>query len=260
MDNSLRKSRKPTALSRLLTIISAALLLAGTMFTVSPAQAATPHHRLTAADVQSAVQRADTHLGLGANGVRVIQHGATEMLPRPDGSTPPLTVTAGASASSADSQVTYTSATLDGASTQFAGVFASDETNTASWTFVAGTQLSLLSDGRVSASDGSGDFVAGIDAPWAVDANGNHLSTYYTVKENTLTQHIAYTPDTVFPVVADPKVTVYPFYYVVTLTHAESIIAVSTVAACAALFSKSPVPAMRALTIGCTIFAAYGTP
>jgi hypothetical protein len=44
------------------------------------------------------------------------------------------------------------------------------------------------------------------------------------------------------------------------LNHAESVTAVSTTAACAVLFSKSPVAVMKALSIGCGVFAAYGTP
>ena len=40
-------------------------------------------------------------------------------------------------------------------------------------------------------------------APWAKDAHGNNVTTWYTLDGTTLTQHIAPTESTVFPVVAD---------------------------------------------------------
>ena len=52
-----------------------------------------------------------------------------------------------------------------------------------------------------------GDIVGEICAPWAKDANGNDVNTYYKLEGNTLVQVLEYTEDTVFPVVADPTVT-----------------------------------------------------
>lgn len=47
--------------------------------------------------------------------------------------------------------------------------------------------------------------IAYIAAPWAVDANGSPLPTYYSVDGNTVVQTVETTADTAFPVVADPS-------------------------------------------------------
>lgn len=158
------------------------------------------------------------------------------------------------------SGVVYTADRLDANSVRFTAVLDSSQRTTGSWDFGAGNQLLVLPDGRVSVTDSRGTFIAGIDVPWALDANGRDLETYYTADGTTLTQHVVVTTQTAFPVVADPTVHTYFGYYTVALNHSESVIAVSTTGACAALFSKSPVPAMKALMIGCAVFAAYGTP
>ncbi|MDE9364657.1 hypothetical protein PZ938_03490 [Luteipulveratus sp. YIM 133132] len=43
-----------------------------------------------------------------------------------------------------------------------------------------------------------------IDSPWAVDANGNRVETYYSVTGNTLTQHLKPSAGTAYPVTMDP--------------------------------------------------------
>lgn len=47
--------------------------------------------------------------------------------------------------------------------------------------------------------------VATIGSPWAVDANGTPVETYYALEGDKLTQHILPTAETAFPVVADPS-------------------------------------------------------
>lgn len=45
-----------------------------------------------------------------------------------------------------------------------------------------------------------------IDKPWAYDANGKEVDTYYRIdNENTLTQVINFTNDNAFPIIADPS-------------------------------------------------------
>ncbi|MFC4336049.1 hypothetical protein [Salininema proteolyticum] len=46
-----------------------------------------------------------------------------------------------------------------------------------------------------------------IEAPWAEDANGEEVETYYEIDGDQLTQYIETNENTMFPVVADPKVT-----------------------------------------------------
>ena len=66
------------------------------------------------------------------------------------------------------------------------------------------SQLKLEDDGSVSLVDAHGDWEAGVAPPWAKDANGGALPTSYTVDGNVLTQHVGFSADTAFPVVADP--------------------------------------------------------
>lgn len=49
--------------------------------------------------------------------------------------------------------------------------------------------------------------VAEIETPWAVDADGNPVETRFKLHGDTLVQVIETTNDTVFPVVADPRLT-----------------------------------------------------
>ncbi|AMM20766.1 hypothetical protein AX769_12225 [Frondihabitans sp. PAMC 28766] len=110
----------------------------------------------------------------------------------------------------------------------------------------------------MSVSDEGGDLEAGVEAPWAVDATGKALKTYYTVEGTRLVQHVQFTPNTAFPVVADPTVHRYFGYYTVNLNKSESAAAVGTVAGCAALFARAPYPASL-VGVGCGVFAAFST-
>lgn len=51
-----------------------------------------------------------------------------------------------------------------------------------------------------------GAYLAAIAAPWAVDATGAAVSTYYAVEGGALVQYVLPTESTVFPVVADPSI------------------------------------------------------
>ncbi|TIC81713.1 hypothetical protein E8D37_11000 [Nocardioides sp. GY 10127] len=56
--------------------------------------------------------------------------------------------------------------------------------------------------------------VGEILAPWSVDANGAPVATNYSIRGNTLVQHIYPSSDTAYPIVADPsvKVTLFGVY------------------------------------------------
>lgn len=215
---------------------------------------------MTADTAPILVERAEHAVGLQDDTVpgatKVLEAGSAAEIAATD-QTQALTLTVGTGTGSG---TVYTADELTETSTRFAAVFASSAASTASWDLGSNADLFALPDGRVSVGDADGNLLAGVDAPWAIDAAGKTVATHYTVDGSVLTQHVDYTPETVFPVVADPKVTTFPGYYTITLNKAESITATSTVAACAALFSKSPVPALKAATIGCAVFAAYGTP
>ncbi|MFC8192758.1 hypothetical protein ACFUMH_13965 [Cellulomonas sp. NPDC057328] len=49
--------------------------------------------------------------------------------------------------------------------------------------------------------------VAALDAPWAIDANGDDVRTAYQIAGQTVTQKVFVTSETAYPVVADPKMT-----------------------------------------------------
>ena len=59
--------------------------------------------------------------------------------------------------------------------------------------------------GEVYLVDNTNQIISIIDAPWAKDANGNELNTYYVIEGNKIVQHIDFDENTAFPVVADPS-------------------------------------------------------
>jgi hypothetical protein len=67
----------------------------------------------------------------------------------------------------------------------------------------AGATLVAESDGTYSIQAAAGTDLYTFLPPWAVDANGQPLPTYYTIAGDVLVQHIDLT-GAAFPVVADP--------------------------------------------------------
>lgn len=74
------------------------------------------------------------------------------------------------------------------------------------FTLPAGTHLSLNEEGGVaSVLDGSGQWVAGVSAPWARDAAGAAVPTHFEITGDSLTQVVDHKSAGVqYPVVADP--------------------------------------------------------
>ncbi|MEU3949468.1 hypothetical protein [Streptomyces sp. NPDC029526] len=80
----------------------------------------------------------------------------------------------------------------------------------------AGATLLADGSGGYVISQGTGDqakIIGSIDAPWAKDAEGRPLTTRYRLEGSTLVQTIETSPDTAFPVVADPKVSLGRYIY-----------------------------------------------
>ncbi|MFV0634250.1 hypothetical protein [Demequina sp.] len=101
--------------------------------------------------------------------------------------------------------------TLDDGSVRLQTILESDD---ASKTFTCGLGdviPVLLDDGSVEltqeVADGILTVVGTVDAPWAIDANGERVNTWYTVGGNELVQHVNPTADAVYPITADPKIT-----------------------------------------------------
>lgn len=152
--------------------------------------------------------------------------------------------------------LTYAVSFPEEGATRFSAVLSAPPSDYPEWTFESETRLLLLDDGAVSVSNADG-FLGGIEAPWAVDAEGQSLPTHYEISGSTLTQ-VVDTTGAAFPVVADPTVQFYGPYIQVHLNKAESRLAVGGYAACAGVLSKSPVPFAKLLQVSCTTVAAIG--
>lgn len=79
-------------------------------------------------------------------------------------------------------------------------------TSTAEFTMEVpvGLTASIQPDGSINLVDENQISYTFVAAPWAVDANGQHLPTHYQVEGDMLVQHVD-TTDATFPVAADPS-------------------------------------------------------
>jgi hypothetical protein len=68
----------------------------------------------------------------------------------------------------------------------------------------AGSTVSLAETGEVVITGSAGEFIGGIAAAWAYDADGTAVPTHYELAGYTLTQVVAHNESYVYPVVADP--------------------------------------------------------
>jgi|GEM_PF-5331515 len=66
-----------------------------------------------------------------------------------------------------------------------------------------GTELTVLQDGTVVGYSGE-DTTLVVPAPWALDAEGSPVPTWYEVRGDALVQHVEFSDSDVFPIVADP--------------------------------------------------------
>lgn len=58
--------------------------------------------------------------------------------------------------------------------------------------------------GSVYILDDKKEVINTIEEPWAIDANGNDVETYYRIEGNVLIQVVEFDEDSAFPIVADP--------------------------------------------------------
>lgn len=206
--------------------------------TSTPANASVPVVQAGGDGVTAGVNGSDLSVTLGADGDATIS-------------------TSGQYATVEDTSVTYAVSHPEDGATRFSAILTSSADTTPEWSFEAGTELLLLDNGSVSVSDGE-SFLGGIDAPWAVDAEGRSLPTHYEISGTTLTQVVDTTGAT-FPVVADPTVQFFGPYIQVHLNRHESITAVSGFAACATILSKSKVAFAKLLQVACGSVVAIGS-
>ena len=83
--------------------------------------------------------------------------------------------------------------------------------------------------------------VGSVDQPWAHDARGQQVATYFTAHGTTLTQHVLYPRSGVtYPVTADPNFHWYALGVVITLTYNDMVaVAAGGIYAAEALFGIS---------------------
>lgn len=78
-----------------------------------------------------------------------------------------------------------------------------------------GSQLRLFEDGGVVIESTTGEYLGGVATPWAYDANGTAVDTWYEVEGSTLVQVVAHDAGSyAYPIVADPWLGIKLFSYV----------------------------------------------
>jgi hypothetical protein len=74
-------------------------------------------------------------------------------------------------------------------------------------TVPSGGHVQVAIDGGAMALDSEGKLIATIEKPWAKDANGMTIETWFTTDGITLVQHVNHTvPGAAYPITADPRV------------------------------------------------------
>lgn len=101
---------------------------------------------------------------------------------------------------------------LDDGSLRLQSISHNDEApDSYSYDFGSDVTLLALADGSVLLTNGNteGSVVTygSVDAPWAYDADGESVETWYEIDGSTLSQVVLTNASTSFPVVADPRLT-----------------------------------------------------
>lgn len=121
-----------------------------------------------------------------------------------------------------------------------------------------GASLIERADGSVDVAwvvDGVEAVIGTVEAPWAVDANGNQVATRYVVDGMTLTQVVEPTADTEYPVTADPTYAPKWWGTVVRFNRSETQTVASGGGPCAALMARIPVAGWP-LAAACGLYGA----
>ncbi|SDR79479.1 hypothetical protein SAMN04489860_0074 [Paraoerskovia marina] len=84
-----------------------------------------------------------------------------------------------------------------------------DAPQTYTYDFASDVFPIVLEDGSVElvagVAEGARMSVGQFDAPWAKDANGSDVETWYTAEGNSLVQHVVHDEGSAYPITADPK-------------------------------------------------------
>lgn len=71
-------------------------------------------------------------------------------------------------------------------------------------TLPEGARASLTQEGAVLITDQAGEFLGGMQPPWAKDVNGNDVDTHYRLEQGAVVQVVEQVSAQQYPVVADP--------------------------------------------------------
>lgn len=110
--------------------------------------------------------------------------------------------------------------------------------------------------GEVVFVNAAGDFVS-VDAPWAVDANGASVDTYYEIHGKELVQVVEADESTAYPIVADPSWIWYAPAWGMKLSRTETsrVRDLSAAGSMCAIFARGA----PGFTVACGAFAGYMT-
>jgi hypothetical protein len=118
-------------------------------------------------------------------------------------------------------------APLDSGAVQFLSVISSEDAPREyrySFGTDGGVSMNLQPDGSVAISDSAGVPTGGIAAPWAYDANGTPVPTWYEIDGSDLIQHVAHVgAGFAYPIVADPTLTWQGWGYSIKYTRLETL-------------------------------------
>lgn len=92
----------------------------------------------------------------------------------------------------------------DGTFRTFLHIDSEEATENFDFVFSDDVSLEAIDDGSVSVTDENGTEVGVLEAPWAVDANGEPVETEYAVQGSRVTQNVSHASVSAYPVVADP--------------------------------------------------------
>lgn len=70
-----------------------------------------------------------------------------------------------------------------------------------------GTILQLTDEGAIDVIGMDGTTVGTFETPWALDAKGNPVKTFYEIDGSTIVQHVDRVDEGLYPILADPKFT-----------------------------------------------------
>ena len=146
--------------------------------------------------------------------------------------------------------------TTDGG--QFVSLSNNPSENTFKYKF-EGKYLEKLDNGSVIVRTSEfGEPLAVIEAPWAVDAKNQPITTYFETSTDTLVQIVDFRGNTTFPVIADPRIRLVWHGASIDFTRHETNLMAAGAGGCAAVSVAIPDPSIsKAVALSCGLIATW---